>query len=68
MPKRGDEPKRRVHIWMYTRDIERIETLYAPNLTMSDAVRAIVRAHLNTVEAKAAANAKPLKLEDQPNG
>ena len=64
MVRRNDEPKTRKHIWMYDRDIERLESMYAPNLTLSDAVRAIVRAHLNAIEAKALASAKAPKVEE----
>lgn len=63
-PREGEELKR-IHLWLYTRDIDRLHALYGSTVGISKAVRLMVRKFLDNLEAKAAAIAEPVKGEEQ---
>jgi hypothetical protein len=60
MPRKEDEEVQCVHIWLYARDVERLDLMYGNTIGRSKAVRAIIRKTLNQIEAKASLAAKPL--------
>lgn len=59
-----DEPKVRKHIHLYVRDVERIEAIFGgrDQIGFSKAVRSMVRAALNQIEARAEARQKPVSI------
>lgn len=50
---REDEPLRRIHIFMYERDVEDIEALYGSTVGQSKFIRTVVRDYLNKLRQKA---------------
>jgi len=52
MPRYESEDLVRRHIWLYARDVERIELLFGRSLGFSKAARLMVRKFLDSVEAK----------------
>lgn len=60
MSKQETEELTRVHIWLYARDVERLNVLFNKNIGFSKAVRQIVRKFLDNVEDRASKGAKHL--------
>ena len=58
MPKKTDEPVTRVHVLLYSEDIEKLHALYDRTQGFSAAVRMMVRLCLRKVEAKAEARSQ----------
>lgn len=69
MPRTETEEIQRVHLWLYARDVERINELFGKNIGISRAIRMMVRKFLNQIDAKAQLEAKPIgDIEDvEPN-
>ena len=63
MPKRETEELKRIHLWIYERDYERLHTYFDGRIKISDAVRQILHNYLNQIEAKAGAVARPMELK-----
>lgn len=53
MPRSEDEEIKRVHLWLFTRDLERLEIIAGGLVDRSKLVRTIVRQYLDSVDAKA---------------
>jgi metal-responsive CopG/Arc/MetJ family transcriptional regulator len=53
MPRREEEEVVRVHVHLFKRDIDRLDELFEHSMGRAKAVRKIVRAFINNVEAKA---------------
>jgi hypothetical protein len=63
MPKRETEQLKRVHLWIYERDYDRLHAFFDGRIKISDAVRQILHNYLNQIEAKAGAVARPMELK-----
>lgn len=61
---REEEETKRIHFWIFARDDARLDAAFGSNIGKSKAVRTIIRKYLNAIEAKAEANAKPVRVED----
>lgn len=62
MPKRETEQLKRIHLWIYERDYDRLHTYFDGRIKISDAVRQILHNYLNQIEAKAGAVARPMEI------
>lgn len=62
MPKRVDEPMRRVHIFVYEKDWELIKTMFGDKMPTAVVVRTVIRKWLNGVRARADAKTKALAI------
>jgi hypothetical protein len=51
VPRRESEEIERIHVWLYTRDVGRIDTLF-PQVSRNKIIRSIVRSTLDNIEAK----------------
>lgn len=58
------EPSSRIHIWIYSRDKERLETLFKHNIGVSRAVREIIHKAVNEIYARSEANMKKVSLSE----
>ena len=64
MPRQEIEDLKRIHLFIYERDHERLHTFFAHNIGVSKAVRQIIHNYLNQVEAKAYRTAKHPEIND----
>lgn len=62
MPRLEEEPIARTHLWLFKRDIERLQQLFGDKIGYSRSVRMIVRKFLDGVEAKATENTKAMQI------
>lgn len=62
MPRKEDEETQCVHLWLYKRDVERLDAMYGHTIGRSKAARAIIRRTLNQIEARAEQKAKPIEV------
>lgn len=63
MPKAGNEATVRVHVWLYTRDMEFIDSVWGPKgIKQSFVVREILHDYLERLRAKSNASAQAIKL------
>jgi hypothetical protein len=62
VPRPSVEPMIRVHLWLSVRDIERIDTAFGTKIKRSEAVRLLIGATLDQIDAKAANNAHALPV------
>ncbi len=60
----NDEELRRIHIYLYDRDVDRLDAIYGKSLGRSTAIRNMVRKMLNIIEAKSQETAQPVPLGD----
>ena len=63
----NEEELRRIHIWLYDRDVERLDAIYGKSLGRSTAIRSMVRKMLNIIEAKSQATALPVPIVEDDN-
>lgn len=65
MPKRESEPLERVHLTLFSSDLEWLRLHYGDNqLGISKAVRAMIRGTIKKMEEKLAKSRTPLHLEE----
>lgn len=57
MPRRATEPTRRCHVWLFASDWQWLVDNYEGTLGTGTAVRTIIRAFRNAIEAEAQARA-----------
>lgn len=57
MAKTPEKPMKRVHLWLYAEDVDRLHLMFDSNIGFSKAARAIVHKYLNILEAQALARA-----------
>lgn len=66
MRRNDGEDLTRVHLWVYTRDWERIKAYFGESLGPSKAARLMLRKFLDNLEAETELNAKrPKSLTDE---
>lgn len=63
-PNREDEDKTRVHLFLYTKDVQRLHELFDNSIGFSGAVRIMVSQYLSRIDNAESAVAKPIPQID----
>jgi hypothetical protein len=60
MPRKEEEETTRVHVHLFQRDVDRLDDLFGATMGRASAIRKIIRAFINNVEAKASERSQPV--------
>lgn len=60
MTKKAALPLKRVHLWLYETDLDRIDIFFGHRLKQSEAIRTIIHDYLDRIEARVNATATPI--------
>ena len=63
MPKVLEEPTTKIHLRLFSRDLDRVDNFRGTRMDRTEAIRLILRQFLNRIEAKAERNAQTVELE-----
>lgn len=64
MPRTESEPLKRIHLWLYESDVDKLQSLFKNSMGMSRAVRTIVRKFIKQIEAASAQESKTIQLPE----